>query len=190
VVVGSLRVGSEDRTRLHVRRDRARADEARRRIPPLGGALGAYLNAFSRTTDLTATFGTAGRNIVRGPESFNVELSLTKRTRFSRVESELRIEAFNLFNHAQFALPDPRFGTSELRRDHEDGRERRLHHARHHGATDPVRAQAPVLTGAVGAGRTKRCGYWARFSNAATLSSSRFRASTLFARLRNSPVFC
>ena len=118
MVVGSLRVGSEDRTRLHVRRDRARADEARRRIPPLGGALGAYLNAFSRTTDLTATFGTPGRDIVRGPESPN------------------------------------------------------------------------VLTGAVGAGRTKRCGYWARFSNAATLSSSRFRASTLFARLRNSPVFC
>jgi hypothetical protein len=72
--------------------------------------------AFRRTADNTGTFGTAGRNILRGPGQFNVDLSLIKTTRFGRVESELRIEAFNLLNHPQFAQPNgqldnPGFGT-------------------------------------------------------------------------------
>jgi hypothetical protein len=72
--------------------------------------------AFQRTADNTGTFGTAGRNIVRGPGQFNVDFSLIKTTRIGRVESELRIEAFNLLNHPQFAQPNgqlgnPGFGT-------------------------------------------------------------------------------
>ena len=70
--------------------------------------------AFRTTTDPTATFGTAGRNILRGPQAFNIDLSLVKTTRLGRVESELRIEAFNLFNHPQFALPNSQFGTSSF----------------------------------------------------------------------------
>ena len=72
--------------------------------------------AFRRTADSTGTFGTAGRNILRGPGQFNVDFSLIKTTRFGRVDSELRIEAFNLLNHPQFAQPNgqlgnPGFGT-------------------------------------------------------------------------------
>jgi carboxypeptidase family protein len=67
--------------------------------------------AFARTPDSTGTFGTAGRNILRAPGQFNVDFSLTKRTRLGRVESELRIEAFNLLNHAQFAQPNTLFGS-------------------------------------------------------------------------------
>jgi carboxypeptidase family protein len=73
-------------------------------------------SAFQRTADNTGTFGNAGRNILRGPGQFNVDFSLIKSTRFGRVESELRIEAFNLLNHPQFAQPNgqlgnPGFGT-------------------------------------------------------------------------------
>lgn len=68
--------------------------------------------AFHQTVEPTATFGTAGRNIVRGPEQFNVDLSLIKLTRFGGVESELRIEAFNLLNHPQFGLPNGQFGSA------------------------------------------------------------------------------
>jgi hypothetical protein len=66
--------------------------------------------AFVRTTDSTGTFGTAGRNILRGPGQFNVDFSLTKTTRFGRLASELRIEAFNLLNHPQFAPPNSQLG--------------------------------------------------------------------------------
>src|SRR4029079_1495090 len=66
--------------------------------------------AFARTTDSTGTFGTAGRNILRGPGQFNVDFSLTKTTRFGRLASELRIEAFNLLNHPQFAPPNSQLG--------------------------------------------------------------------------------
>jgi hypothetical protein len=67
--------------------------------------------AFQKTADNTGTFGTAGRNIVRGPGQFNVDFSVIKTTRFGRVESELRIEAFNLLNHPQFAQPNGQLGT-------------------------------------------------------------------------------
>jgi hypothetical protein len=68
--------------------------------------------AFRRTAEPTATFGSAGRNILRGPGQFNVDASLVKLTRFGKVASELRIEAFNLFNHPQFAQPNPVLGSS------------------------------------------------------------------------------
>jgi hypothetical protein len=69
-------------------------------------------SAFRQTKEPTATFGTAGRSIVRGPGQFNVDLSLIKLTRFGKVESELRIEAFNLLNHPQFGQPNPQFGSA------------------------------------------------------------------------------
>ena len=49
---------------------------------------------------------------MRGPGQFNVDLSLIKLTRFGGVESELRIEAFNLLNHPQFAQPNGQFGSA------------------------------------------------------------------------------
>ncbi|HEY6548723.1 MAG TPA: hypothetical protein VI589_12500, partial [Vicinamibacteria bacterium] len=69
-------------------------------------------NAFRQTTERTATFGNAGRGILRGPGQFNVDLSITKLTRFGRAELELRAEAFNLLNHPQFALPNSQLGSS------------------------------------------------------------------------------
>jgi len=70
------------------------------------------VNAFQRPADTTATFGDAGRNIGRGPKIYNVDMSLIKNTRFGRIDSELRIEAFNIFNHPQFALPNAQLGNA------------------------------------------------------------------------------
>jgi hypothetical protein len=75
--------------------------------------------AFRQTAEPTATFGTSGRNILRGPGQFNIDLSLVKLTRFGKVTTELRVEAFNLLNHPQFQAPvgasaqfgNPAFGT-------------------------------------------------------------------------------
>jgi hypothetical protein len=49
-------------------------------------------------------YGTSPRNIIRGPGRTNLDLSLAKRTPIfrERVTLELRVDAFNLFNHTQF----------------------------------------------------------------------------------------
>ena len=40
-----------------------------------------------------------------GPGQFNIDASLIKNTQIGRINTEIRIEAFNLLNHPQFANP-------------------------------------------------------------------------------------
>ncbi|MDB5385747.1 MAG: hypothetical protein JWM11_1393, partial [Planctomycetaceae bacterium] len=60
------------------------------------------------------TYGNAGRNILVGPGRWNWDMSLFKNfvireaTRF-----EFRAEAFNIFNHPQFGLPNPTIGNPQ-----------------------------------------------------------------------------
>ena len=69
------------------------------------------------------TFGNAGRNILDGPGFQNVNMSLVKNTILSEsVSLQFRAEAFNLFNHPNFNLPDnflgsPTFGRITSARD-------------------------------------------------------------------------
>lgn len=52
------------------------------------------------------TFGTLGRNAIRGPGISNWDLSLMKRTSITeRTKIEFRAEFFNAFNHTQFVNP-------------------------------------------------------------------------------------
>ncbi len=72
-----------------------------------GGTIDKWFDTscFVSPTDTTGTFGDAGRNILRGPGQVNIDASLIKRTRFGHVNTEFRVEAFNLLNHPQFANP-------------------------------------------------------------------------------------
>jgi hypothetical protein len=69
------------------------------------------------------TFGNAGRNILEGPGFQNVNASLVKNTALTeRINLQFRAEAFNLFNHPNFNLPDnflgsPTFGRITSARD-------------------------------------------------------------------------
>ncbi len=72
-------------------------------------------SAFSRT-EPTGTFGNIGRNTLRGPEIFNIDLSLMKHTRIGGLDTELRIETFNLLNHPQFGPPARTFGNADFGR--------------------------------------------------------------------------
>ena len=69
------------------------------------------------------TFGDAGRNILDGPGFQNVNASIVKNTTFGeRFNLQFRAEAFNLFNHPNFNLPDnflgsPTFGRITSARD-------------------------------------------------------------------------
>jgi hypothetical protein len=56
----------------------------------------------------TPPYGTAPRSILRGPSRTDMDLALAKITPVygEHVSVELRLEAFNLFNHTQFKDPD------------------------------------------------------------------------------------
>ena len=68
--------------------------------------------AFQIVPETTATYGTAGRNIMRGPGYFNIDMSLIKVTKIGKTQLELRAEAFNILNHPAFADPNTTFGTA------------------------------------------------------------------------------
>jgi len=56
--------------------------------------------------DGSTDFGNSGVGIVRGPHQANFDFSATKMMRFSESKSlQFRAEFFNIFNHAQFAMP-------------------------------------------------------------------------------------
>jgi outer membrane receptor protein involved in Fe transport len=63
-----------------------------------------------------ATYGSQGRNALRGPGRFNFDLSLSKSTAITEhTKLEIRVDVFNIFNQAQFENPDtnitdPTFG--------------------------------------------------------------------------------
>jgi hypothetical protein len=67
---------------------------------------------FQQVADTTGTFGNTGRNSVRGPGLKNIDLSVIKNTRFGGVNSELRLEVFNLFNWVQFNNPNGQLGNA------------------------------------------------------------------------------
>jgi hypothetical protein len=71
-------------------------------------------SCFVPTADITGTYGDAGRGIIRGPGSFNIDASLIKNTRLGRYNTEVRIEAFNLLNHPQFGNPNTTIGNAAV----------------------------------------------------------------------------
>jgi hypothetical protein len=73
------------------------------------------------------TFGNAGRNILDGPGYANVNLGLMKDVRFgATARLQLRAEAFNLFNRANFDLPDNFVGSPTFGQVRSAGSPRRL----------------------------------------------------------------
>jgi hypothetical protein len=67
-------------------------------------------SAFVSPADITGTYGDAGRNILRGPGQFNIDFSMIKNTKIGHLDTEFRVEAFNILNHPQFAQPNTTFG--------------------------------------------------------------------------------
>jgi hypothetical protein len=71
-------------------------------------------SCFVPPSDITGTYGDSGRGVIRGPGSFNIDASLIKNTRIGRVATEIRLEAFNLLNHPQFANPNTTIGNAAV----------------------------------------------------------------------------
>ena len=74
--------------------------------PKLIGSDGRANPAFF-THPAAGTFGQLSLTPVDGPGYWNVDTALIKRTKFSEsLNLELRLEAFNVFNHTNFSVPN------------------------------------------------------------------------------------
>ena len=91
--------------------------------PDISGTTLQWFNTAAFAFPAPGTFGNAGRNVLDGPGFQNVNASLVKNTALTeRVKLQFRAEAFNLFNHPNFNLPDnflgsPTFGRITSARD-------------------------------------------------------------------------
>jgi hypothetical protein len=85
---------------------------------PMGGAQRDAANWFNKSAFAspangmtTFAFGSSARNTIIGPRLHIVDLSVGKTTKLNdRFTTQFRAEAFNLFNHANLALPVVDFG--------------------------------------------------------------------------------
>ena len=80
-----------------------------------------WFNPNSFALEAIGTIGNAGRNNFAGPGMNNTDLSLSKRVYFGTENQrrflELRLEAFNAFNHTQFSMVSSTDGGSGVSGD-------------------------------------------------------------------------
>ena len=76
-----------------------------------GPTVDRWFDTSAFATPASFTFGNSGRNILYGPGRVNFDFSLFKDFPVNdRVKVQFRAEAFNLFNHPQFDLPNAAIG--------------------------------------------------------------------------------
>jgi hypothetical protein len=77
-----------------------------------GGTPDRWFNTSAFAFPAFGSFGDAGRNILDGPGFANFNVSLMKTTKLIEgLDLQFRAEAFNLFNHPNFNLPDNFLGS-------------------------------------------------------------------------------
>jgi len=82
-----------------------------------GGKLLNCIDASAFALPAQFTFGNAPRNVLRGPGLFVTDMALVKSFPLRKEAAfQLRVEAFNVFNHANFLNPGSQFGTATFGR--------------------------------------------------------------------------
>jgi hypothetical protein len=67
------------------------------------------------TKNAVGTFGSAGRNTLRGPRFFNTDFGMVKGTSIhERMKLQFRAEFFNLFNNVNFMLPNANISSAQV----------------------------------------------------------------------------
>ncbi len=72
-----------------------------------------WFNGAAFVAPAAYTYGNAGRNILRGPNTFNSDVGLLRTASFKeRYTLQFSAQAFNVFNTPQFGLPNNKIGVS------------------------------------------------------------------------------
>jgi hypothetical protein len=80
--------------------------------PPTGSTLSLWINPAAFAIPANGAYGNAGRNIVRGPGSWQADLGVSRRFPVSeKLSVQFRAEGFNLFNHPNYGQPLADFST-------------------------------------------------------------------------------
>jgi hypothetical protein len=73
---------------------------------PHGQLIPRYFNTSAFVLNAPGTFGNSGKNILRAPRFFDVDLGLLKSNKITeRVSTQFRAEFFNVFNNVNFNAP-------------------------------------------------------------------------------------
>ena len=87
--------------------DRPDVVSAPKYLDPRTSATHQWFDPASFTDNAVGTLGNAGRGLVRGPGYWGTNFSVQKDTRITEGKIfQMRLEVFNLFNHANFANPN------------------------------------------------------------------------------------
>ena len=71
-----------------------------------------FFNTSLFVPNAIGTFGNSGKDILRGPRSFDTDMALIKNTKLvERLTLQLRGEFFNVFNNVNFGAPGATVGT-------------------------------------------------------------------------------
>ncbi len=74
--------------------------------PADGSSPGLWINPLAFAVPANGAWGNAGRNLVRAPPAWQVDLNLSRRIPVTETASlQVRAEVFNLFNHPQYGSP-------------------------------------------------------------------------------------
>jgi hypothetical protein len=95
-------------------------------LPPDERSEDRFFNVAAFSMPAFGTFGNAGRNILEGPGYRNLNLGITRLVPIGNARLQLRLEAFNLFNRANFDLPDAFLGSPTFGRILSAGSPRRF----------------------------------------------------------------
>jgi hypothetical protein len=86
-------------------------------IPAGGSTVQQWINAAAFAVPGNGAWGSAGRNLVRGPSLWQADVGINKNFRISeRFSLDFRAQAFNLFNRAQFGNPNSLFSSASFGR--------------------------------------------------------------------------
>jgi hypothetical protein len=82
---------------------------------PHGAEILQWFDTSKFTKNAVGTFGSVGRNTLRGPRFFNTDIGLMKgATIRERIKLQFRAEFFNLFNNVNFTLPNATISSAQV----------------------------------------------------------------------------
>ncbi len=86
-------------------------------LVPANQSINNWINTAAFTVPADGTWGNCGRNLVRGPKLWQADAALSRDFRITeKLTAVLRLEAYNVFNRAQYASPNGNLSSASFGR--------------------------------------------------------------------------